>query len=327
MKHGVLSMIDLTVHPQQLERAVQRARENRIVIPTFAQMRDPALIPEAIKKQLRHVGLWDVNPLNLFRISWHNEPTMSGGAYGPVNFIELPSVLTGVKARIIVLCGKWFPTGCHKVGASFGCLAPRLVTGQFDPTYNKAVWPSTGNYCRGGAYNSKLLGCESVAILPAEMSKERFDWLSKIAGEVIATPGCESNVKEIFDKTWELRRTRKDVVIFNQFEEMGNVLWHYQVTGKAIADAYESLKTGLTIPPTEQVEGGQLLAWGDRIMNAFPDDLRAGVRAEQKLLEERVPALAENTWNREKLSDFAEFSTRYTRVTGLYECFRTRQGQ
>ena len=107
MKHGVLSMIDLTVHPQQLERAVQRARENRIVIPTFAQMRDPALIPEAIKKQLRHVGLWDVNPLNLFRISWHNEPTMSGGAYGPVNFIELPSVLTGVKARIIVLCGKW----------------------------------------------------------------------------------------------------------------------------------------------------------------------------------------------------------------------------
>lgn len=246
MKHGVLSMIDLTVHPQQLERAVQRARENRIVIPTFAQMRDPALIPEAIKKQLRHVGLWDVNPLNLFRISWHNEPTMSGGAYGPVNFIELPSVLTGVKARIIVLCGKWFPTGCHKVGASFGCLAPRLVTGQFDPTYNKAVWPSTGNYCRGGAYNSKLLGCESVAILPAEMSKERFDWLSKIAGEVIATPGCESNVKEIFDKTWELRRTRKDVVIFNQFEEMGNVLWHYQVTGKAIADAYESLKTDTT---------------------------------------------------------------------------------
>ena len=249
MKHGVLSMIDLTVHPQQLERAVQRARENRIVIPTFAQMRDPALIPEAIKKQLRHVGLWDVNPLNLFRISWHNEPTMNGGAYGPVNFIELPSVLTGVKARIIVLCGKWFPTGCHKVGASFGCLAPRLVTGQFDPTYNKAVWPSTGNYCRGGAYNSKLLGCESVAILPAEMSKERFDWLSKIAGEVIATPGCESNVKEIFDKTWELRRTRKDVVIFNQFEEMGNVLWHYQVTGKAIADAYESLKTSRAAPP------------------------------------------------------------------------------
>jgi len=236
-------MIDLTMHEDKLQRAVERAKERNILIPTFAQMRDPSLVPDKVKKALRNVGLWDVNPLNLFRITWRNEPTMSGGNYGDVNYIELPSSLTGVDARIVVLCGKWFPTGCHKVGASFGCLVPRLITGQFDPTYNKAVWPSTGNYCRGGAYNSKLLGCESIAILPAEMSKERFDWLSKIAGEVIATPGCESNVKEIFDKTWELRHTREDVVIFNQFEEMGNVLWHYQVTGKAIADVYESIKT------------------------------------------------------------------------------------
>lgn len=236
-------MIDLTMHEDKLQRALARAKERNILIPTFAQMRDPSLVPEKVINALRNVGLWDVNPLNLFRITWRNEPTMQGGTFGDVNFIELPSSLTGVDARIIVLCGKWFPTGCHKVGASFGCLVPRLVTGQFDPTYHKAVWPSTGNYCRGGAYNSKLLGCESIAILPAEMSRERFDWLSKIAGEVIATPGCESNVKEIFDKTWELRHTREDVVIFNQFEEMGNVLWHYQVTGKAIADAYESIKT------------------------------------------------------------------------------------
>jgi cysteine synthase len=138
--------------------------------------------------------------------------------------------------------GKWFPTGCHKVGAAFGCLAPRLVTGQFDPSYHKAVWPSTGNFCRGGAYNSQLLACDSIAILPAGMSRERFDWLSKIAGEVIATPGCESNVKEIFDKTWELKRTREDVVVFNQFEEMGNYMWHYNVTGPAIEAAYERVR-------------------------------------------------------------------------------------
>ncbi|MDD4074900.1 MAG: pyridoxal-5-phosphate-dependent protein subunit beta [Eubacteriales bacterium] len=235
-------MIDLTVHQDKLEHAIARAKENKIVIPTFAQMRNPDLIPQKIKDQLKNVGLWDINPLNLFRISWHNEPTMQGGGFGGVNYIEMPKSLTGVDARIIILCGKWFPTGCHKVGASFGCLAPRLVTGQFDPTYNKAVWPSTGNYCRGGAYNSKLLGCDSIAILPAEMSKERFDWLKSIAGEVIATPGCESNVKEIFDKTHELRETREDVVIFNQFEEMGNVVWHYQVTGKAIQDAFEDMK-------------------------------------------------------------------------------------
>ncbi|PWM46315.1 MAG: pyridoxal-5-phosphate-dependent protein subunit beta [Clostridia bacterium] len=243
-------MIDLTMHEERLQHAIDRAKERNILIPTFAQMQNPALIPENVKKALKNVGLWDVNPLNLFRISWHNEPTMQGGGFGGVNFIELPSALTGVDARIIVMCGKWFPTGCHKVGASFGCLAPRLVTGQFDPTYNKAVWPSTGNYCRGGAYNSKLLGCDSIAILPAEMSRERFEWLSRIAGEVIATPGCESNVKEIFDKTWELRRTREDVIIFNQFEEMGNVLWHYQVTGHAIAEAYESIKT-----PTSRFAG------------------------------------------------------------------------
>ena len=235
-------MIDLTKNEQRLEKAVARARENNIVIPTFAQMKDPSLVPEKIREKMKNAGLWDFDPVNLFRITWKNEPKESGGLFGGVNFIELPQSLTGVKARIIALTGKWFPTGCHKVGASFGCLAPRLVTGQFDPTYHKAVWPSTGNYCRGGAFNSRLLACQSVAILPAGMSRERFDWLSQVAGEVIATPGCESNVKEIFDKTWELRRTRDDVVIFNQFEELGNHLWHYHVTGSAIAEAFESVR-------------------------------------------------------------------------------------
>ena len=235
-------MIDLTMNRENLQRCIERARQKNIVIPTFAEMRNPDLIPDIIKEKLKSVGLWDVNPLNLFRIRWHNEPKESGGTFGGVNFIEVPSVLTGVKARILILTGKWFPTGCHKVGASFGCLVPRLVTGQFDPSYHKAVWPSTGNYCRGGAFNSKLLACDSIAILPAEMSRERFDWLKSIAGEVIATPGCESNVKEIFDKTWELRETRKDVMIFNQFEEFGNCVWHYQVTGKAIQDAFNAIR-------------------------------------------------------------------------------------
>ena len=243
-------MINLEKNNEKLQHNIKVAREHKIVLPTFAQMKNPDLVPEKIKEGLKKVGLWDVDPLNLFRITWHNEPTMQGGTYGGVNFIEIPSSLSGVKARIIIMIGKWFPTGCHKVGASYGCLVPRLVTGQFDATYNKADWPSTGNYCRGGAFNSKLLSCDSIAILPAEMSKERFDWLSKIAGEVIATPGCESNVKEIFDKTWELRNTRDDVVIFNQFEEMGNCVWHYQVTGNAIAEAYESIKT-----PTSRFAG------------------------------------------------------------------------
>jgi cysteine synthase len=235
-------MIDLSINRENLMRNIQKAKENNIVIPTFSEMKQPDTIPEQITSKLPQVGLWDVNPLNLFRVTWKNEPKEAGGLFGAPNYIELPKSLTGVDARIICLVGKWFPTGCHKVGASFGCLVPRLITGQFDATRHKAVWPSTGNYCRGGAFDSKLLACQSIAILPAEMSRERFEWLSQIAGEVIATPGCESNVKEIFDKTWELRNTRDDVVIFNQFDEMGNHLWHYQVTGSAIEETFESIR-------------------------------------------------------------------------------------
>ena len=229
-----MAKIDLSIYNDRLERTLGRVREKGIIIPTFAQQRNPSLIPASIQEQLKSIGLWDLHPLNLFRITWHNQPTAQGGLFGGLNYLEFPSSLTGVNARIIALEGKWFPCGVHKVGAAFGCLVPRLVTGQFDPTQQKAVWPSTGNFCRGGAYDSHLLGCDSIAILPEEMSQERFDWLANIASEVIATPGSESNVKEIFDKCWELRRSGQDLMIFNQFEEFGNYLWHYSITGSAL---------------------------------------------------------------------------------------------
>ncbi len=232
-------MIDLTIDQERLDCAVGRAREREIIIPTFRQQKNPGLVPDTIRARLKGVGLWDINPANLFRITWKNEPVSHGGGYEGVNYLEFPPALTGVEARIIALVGKWFPTGAHKVGAAFGCLVPRLVTGQFDPTTQKAVWPSTGNYCRGGAYDSALLACESVAILPEGMSKERFEWLASVAGEVIKTPGTESNVKEIFDKCWELRRSGEDLVIFNQFDELGNYLWHYEVTGHAMQEVLE----------------------------------------------------------------------------------------
>ncbi|MDD3877396.1 MAG: pyridoxal-phosphate dependent enzyme [Bacteroidales bacterium] len=225
-----------------LNNAVKRFKEKGIILPTFKQQQNPELIPDKIKEQLKNIGLWDFHPLNLFRITWKNEPLEKGGLYGDVNYIELPKSITGVKARIVLLVGKWFPTGAHKVGAAYGCLAPRIITGGFDPSYHKAVWPSTGNYCRGGAFDSFIMGCHSIAILPEEMSAERFNWLNNVASEVIATPGCESNVKEIYDKCWEIRRTRKDCIIFNQFDEFGNSAWHYNVTGKAINEVYNKLK-------------------------------------------------------------------------------------
>jgi cysteine synthase len=233
----VYQMIDLTMHEDVRKKNIQRCREKGILLPTFAQMKDPSKIPADIQEKLKSVGLWDINPLNLFRITWRNEPTKHGGTYGDVNYIEIPKELSGVDARILAIVGKWIPTGSHKVGATYGCLAPALVSGSFDSTKQKAVWPSTGNYCRGGAYNSVLLGCDSIAILPEEMSAERFNWLKQVAGEVIATPGCESNVKEIFDKCHELDAERGDsIVIFNQFDQFGNYLWHYEVTGSAIED-------------------------------------------------------------------------------------------
>lgn len=267
-------MIDFKINKEGLRHNIEKARENNVIIPTIKQMQNPDTIPQSIKDKLSKTGLWDVDPVNLFRITWKNEAKESGGLFKDVpNYIELPSELTGVKARIFAMVGKWFPTGCHKVGASFGCLAPRLVTGQFDATKHKAVWPSTGNYCRGGAFNSKLLACDSIAILPAEMSKERFDWLSKIAGEVIATPGCESNVKEIFDKTWELKQ-RDDVMIFNQFEEMGNPLWHYNVTGHALSDVFEAIKND-----------------GDRFSGACFTSGSAGTMSAGDYLKEQYPNL------------------------------------
>lgn len=207
-------------------------------------MKNPSKVPAAIKDRLKTIGLWDVHPANLYRITWKNEQTDAGGGFGGVNHFVLPPEITGCRANIIVLTGKWFPTGAHKVGATYGCLAPCLVTGQFDPTRTKAVWPSTGNYCRGGAYISALLACSAIAILPEGMSKERFDWLQKIAGEVIATPGCESNVKEIFDKCWELKGSGQDLRIFNQFDELGNPMWHYTVTGTAVEELLTSYLTG-----------------------------------------------------------------------------------
>ena len=222
-----------------VKKTAARCRERGITIPTFAQMRNPKTVPAFIQKNLHGVGLWDVNPLNLYRITWKND--VKTGAFGNVNYIEIPQSITGVKARIIGLIGKYFPTGAHKVGAAFGCLVPRLVSAEFDPEVNKAVWPSTGNFCRGGAFNSALLDCTAVAILPEQMSKERFTWLKEIGAEVIATPGCESNVKEIYDKCWELKKDPNNI-IFNQFEEFGNPIWHYNVTGPAIEEIFLGLK-------------------------------------------------------------------------------------
>jgi cysteine synthase len=235
-----MSKIIKRMNEAVIKKTARRCREKGIVIPTFAELRDPEKIPAVVKAKLPKIGMDDVHPLNLYRISWKND--VKTRLYGPVNALQLPPAVTGIDAPVVGLVGKHFPTGAHKVGAAFGCLVPRLVSGEFDPDVHKAVWPSTGNYCRGGAFDCALLDCRAVAILPEEMSKERFAWLKAIGAEVIATPGCESNVKEIYDKCAELEADPLNM-IFNQFAEFGNPIFHYQVTGPAAEEAYRARRT------------------------------------------------------------------------------------
>ena len=226
-----------------LERAVERCRDARIALPTFAQLADPSLVPERVTSGLARVGPDEPNPLNLFRVHWFNDKSRTGRAPVPEHVV-LPKELTGVDARIVIALGDRFPLiQAHKVLAAYGCLAPSLVSGRFDPTRDRAVWPSTGNYCRGGVAISRLMGCRGVAVLPEGMSSERFEWLDQWVAEpedVIRTPGTESNVKEIYDRCHELEADPENV-IFNQFSEFGNYVVHWAATGSALERVFEHL--------------------------------------------------------------------------------------
>ena len=226
------------------ERAVGRFREAGILLPTFTQLATPSSIPATIRRALAGVKPDEAHPLNLFRVHWYNDSLRTGQVATPVHVV-LPSEVTGVEARIVVALGDLFPMiRAHKVLAAYGCLAPRVITGQFDPTRHRAVWPSTGNYCRGGVAISRLMGCRGVAVLPEGMSRERFAWLENwvvSSGDIIRTPGTESNVKEIYDKCAELAADA-DNVIFNQFAEFGNHLVHYLCTGSALEAVFESMR-------------------------------------------------------------------------------------
>jgi cysteine synthase len=225
-------------------RIIDRFRDAGIVLPTFAQLADPAKIPDRVTEALPRVGPDEAHPLNLFRVHWYNDAERTRQVDVPEHLL-LPPELTGVRARIVVVLGSRFPMiGAHKVLAAYGCLAPRIVTGQFDPATNRAVWPSTGNYCRGGVAISRIMGCHGVAVLPEGMSRERFDWLDRWVlepSDVIRTPGTESNVKEIYEACAVLARDPANV-IFNQFAEFGNHLVHYLVTGTAMERVFESLR-------------------------------------------------------------------------------------
>ena len=240
---GTSTVVDETAY----RHSVERFREKGIALPTFAQLSDPSLIPPAIEAELAGVGRDDRHPGNLFRVHWYNRGAGPGRVDVPEHLV-LPPALTGVPAPIVALLGDRFPMiGAHKVLAAYACLAPRIVTGQFDPTCQRAVWPSTGNYARGGVAISRLMGCRGIAVLPENMSRARFAWLDDWVADpadIIRTPGSESNVKEIYDRCDELAADPRNV-IFNQFREFPNHLAHFAATGRAVARVVDHLGLGL----------------------------------------------------------------------------------
>ena len=235
--------------------------------PSYAEMRDPSRVaPKTRKAALAAREADPLDPVNLYNITWKDENNR-------VVHQVLPKELTGVDAPIAVISGRRFPSGAHKVGAVYSILLEKQLEGSVTPGVHTIVCPSTGNYGIGGAWVGPRMGYQSLVVLPAEMSAERFERIKGYGASVIATPGCESNVKEIFDKVWELRKDPKNRIL-EQFSEFGNYRFHYEVTGNSVADLARQLAT-------KQVGDGHVAAFisamgsagtigaGDRLKQLF----------------------------------------------------------
>ena len=215
-------------------------KKRGVILPKVSELCNPHSLDEDVKKKLKSLDKDAMDPLNLFRVHWFNNRDYSSFSRVP-EYVVLPSDFTGVEAKIIVNLGRLFPLiTAHKVLAAYGCLLPRILDGSFDYSNHKAVWPSTGNYCRGGVAISRILGLKSVAILPEGMSRERFAWLEKWVedkNDIIKTTGTESNVKEIYDACNELKKDPKNDII-NQFTEYYNYAIHRAVTGPSFEKSF-----------------------------------------------------------------------------------------
>lgn len=205
-----------------------------ILGPTFEEMLHPQRILPATRGRALEMKKKDpLDPINLFNITWRD-------GSNKIYYFVMPKQLTGVDANIVVLYGKDFPTGSHKVGAAYSVLVEKELFGEVDPRVHTLVWPSTGNYGIGGAWVGCRMGFDSIVVLPEGMSEERFKQIESYGARIIKTPGSESNVKEIYDETHRLRQDPK-VRILNQFEVMGNYRFHYHVTGNTIVELAKEL--------------------------------------------------------------------------------------
>ncbi|MCD6552523.1 MAG: pyridoxal-5'-phosphate-dependent protein subunit beta [Chloroflexi bacterium] len=245
--------------------------------PTFEEMLHPEKIDPAVRQRaLRMMKEDPLDPINLYNITWKD-------ANNNIYYYVLPPQLTGVEAPIVVLYSKDFPTGSHKVGATYSVLVEKELTGEVDPTHHSLIWPSTGNYGIGGAWVGCRMEFDSIVILPELMSKERFDLVRSYGARLILTPGCESNVKEIYDKSKELKAQDPERIrILNQFEVFGNYRFHYYVTGNTCIELAAELKekgigNGKVAAYVSAMGSGGTIAAGDRLKQEWPEHKIVGL--------------------------------------------------
>ena len=250
-----------------------------ILGPTFEEMLHPDKIAPDIRKRAVEMKTKDpLDPINLFNITWRN-------ANNEIYYFVMPKQLTGVDANIVVLYGKDFPTGAHKVGAAYSVLVEKILFGDVDPAKHTVVWPSTGNYGIGGAWVGGRVGTKSIVVLPEGMSKERFVQIESYGARIIKTFGSESNVKEIYDETHRLSQD-PNIRILNQFEVMGNYRFHYHVTGNTIVELADVLKkqgvgNGKISAYTSAMGSAGTIAAGDRLKQVWPDHKIVGLEPTQ----------------------------------------------
>nr|MBN1229247.1 pyridoxal-phosphate dependent enzyme [Anaerolineae bacterium] len=243
--------------------------------PTFKEMLHPETIDPGVRAEALKAMVEDpLDPINLFNITWKNEQN-------EIYYHVLPRELTGVDANIVVLHSVHFPTRSHKVGATYSVVVEKELFDGVDPAVHTLVWPSTGNYGIGGAFVGCRMNFDGIVVLPQDMSRERFEYIERLGARVIATPGSESNVKEIYDKTWELRED-PNVRVLNQFEVMGNYRFHYYVTGNTIAELAQVLQergvgAGKISAYVSAMGSGGTIAAGDRLKQIWPDHKVVGL--------------------------------------------------
>lgn len=232
--------------------------------PTYKEMLNPGLIDADVRKRsLKALTENELDPVNLFNITWKDE-------YNRVRKIVLPKALTGVDANIVVMLGKDFPSGSHKVGPAYATLIEGCVDGDIIPGEHTILGPSTGNFGIGVSYICNLMGYKAVVIMPDNMSRERYERIKKYGAELDLTPGTESDVILTLQRTYELKKDPKNRPLA-QFELLPNYRFHRYVTGNSAIEAVRGIGNERIAAFCSAPGSAGTLAAGDQIKKVFPE--------------------------------------------------------